>query len=79
MDLAEAFKFMIGPFRSSIVCRRLLRFQQPGDVVYAKTMDFFIKLLKSSRSHDFLKQIELDDTVDSMKNFQELHSAEHDK
>ena len=40
---------------------------------------FFIKLLKSSRSHDFLKQIELDDTVDSMKNVQELHSAEHDK
>ena len=51
-DLAEASKFMIGPFRSYIKClkpqndyiyktalsRRLLRFHQPGDVVYAQTM-----------------------------------------
>ena len=33
---------------------------------------FFIKVLKSSRSYDFLKQIELDDIVDNMKTFQEL-------
>ena len=53
--------------------RRLLRFQQPGDVVYAQTMEsFFIKVLKSPRSYDFLKQIELDDIVDNMKKFQEL-------
>ena len=51
-DLAEASKFMIGPFRSYIKCRkpqndyfyktalsrRLLRFHQPGDVVYEQTM-----------------------------------------
>ena len=33
---------------------------------------FFIKVLKSPRSYDFLKQIELDDIVDNMKKFQEL-------
>ena len=43
--------------------RRLLRFHQPGDVVYAQTMEsfFLIKVIKSPRSYDFLKQIELDD------------------
>ena len=30
---------------------------------------FFIKVLKSPRSYDFLKQIELDDIVDNMKKF----------
>ena len=54
-DLAEASKFIIGPFRSYIIrqrmrygkplndylyktalSRRLVRFHQPGDVVYAK-------------------------------------------
>ena len=34
---------------------------------------FFIKVLKSPRSYDFLKQIELVDIVDNMKKFQELH------
>ena len=33
---------------------------------------FFIKVLKSPRRYDFLKQIELDDIVDNMKKFQEL-------
>ena len=33
---------------------------------------FFIKVLKSPRSYDFLKQIELDDTVDNMKKLQKL-------
>ena len=50
--------------------RRLLRFYQPGDVVYAQTIDsFFIKVLKSPRNYDFLKQIELDDMVDNIKKF----------
>ena len=52
--------------------RRLLRFHQPGDVVYAQTMESFIKVLKSTLSYDFLKQIDLDDIVDTMKKFQEL-------
>ena len=52
--------------------RRLLRFNQPGDVVYAQTMESFIKVLKSTLSYDFLKQIDLDDIVDTMKKFQEL-------
>ena len=53
--------------------RRLLRFHQPGDVVYAQAMEsFFIKVLESPLSYDFLKQIELDDIVDNMKKFQEL-------
>ena len=34
--------------------RRLLRFHQPGDVIY-KNGVFFIKVLKSPRSYDFLK------------------------
>ena len=89
-DLTEASKFMIGPFRLYIISgkpqndylyktalsrRRLLRFHQPGDVVYAQTLEsFLIKVFKSPRSHDFLRQIELDDkvTVDNMKKFQEL-------
>ena len=33
---------------------------------------FFIKVLKSPRSYDFLKQIELDDIIDNMKKFLEL-------
>ena len=33
---------------------------------------FFIKVLKSPRSYDFLKQIELDDIIDLMKKFLEL-------
>ena len=33
---------------------------------------FFIKVLKSPRSYDFLKQIELDYIVHNMKKFQEL-------
>ena len=53
--------------------RRLRRFHQPGDIVYAQTMEyFFIKVLKSPRSYDFLKQIELDYIVHNMKKFQEL-------
>ena len=52
--------------------RRLLRFHQPGDVVYAQTMESFIKVLKSTLSYDFLKQIDLDDIVDTMKKFQDL-------
>ena len=52
--------------------RRLLRFHQPGDVVDAQTMESFIKVLKSTLSYDFLKQIDLDDIVDTMKKFQEL-------
>ena len=52
--------------------RRLRRFHQPGDIVYAQTMEsFFIKVLKSPRSYDFLKQIELDYIVHNMKKFQE--------
>ena len=72
---------MIGPFESYIISvkpqnetalsRTLLRFHQPGDVVYAQKMEsFFIKTLKSPRSYDFLKQIELDDIVDNMTKFQ---------
>jgi len=34
--------------------------------------DFLIKVLKSPRRYDFLKQIDLDDIVDKMKKFQEL-------
>ena len=52
--------------------RRLEGFHQPGDVrsVCTNSMDsFFIKVLKSPRSYDFLKQIELDDMVDNMKKF----------
>ena len=50
--------------------RRLVRFHQPGDVVYAKIpWSLFIKVFKSPRSYDFLKQIELDDMVDNMKKF----------
>ena len=33
---------------------------------------FFIKVLKSPRSYDFLTQIELDGIVDNMKKFKEL-------
>ena len=33
---------------------------------------FFIKVLKSPPSYDFLKQIELDDIIDNMKKFLEL-------
>ena len=82
-DLAEESKFMISPFRSyimhmvslkttissnSALSRRLPRFP----VVYPQTMEtfFFTKVLKSARSCDFWKQIELDD-IDNMK-FQEL-------
>ena len=32
----------------------------------------FIKVVKSPRSYDFLKQIDFDDIVDNMKTFQEL-------
>ena len=71
---------MIGPFRSYIIRGKpqneylykiTLSRSQPGDVVYAQTMEsfFFIKVLKSPRSYDFLKQIELADIVD-MKKFQ---------
>ena len=56
----------------SVLSRRLRRFHQPGDIVYAQTMEsFFIKVLKSPRSYDFLKQIELDYIVHNMKKFQE--------
>ena len=75
MNLAKASKYMIGLFRSYIISgkpqnkylyktalsRRWLRFHQPGDVV------------KSPRSYDFLKQIELDDIVDNMKKFDIQH------
>ena len=37
-----------------------------------ETFVFFTKVLKSARSCDFWKQIELDDIVDNMKKFQEL-------
>ena len=40
--------------------------------IYATTVSFFIKVLKSPRNYDFLEQIELDDTVDKMKKFQAL-------
>ena len=33
---------------------------------------FFIEVLKSPQSYDFLKQIELDDIVDNTKKFQEF-------
>jgi len=33
---------------------------------------FFIKVLKSPRSYEKIKQIELDDIIDNMKKFQEL-------
>ena len=40
------------------LARRLLRFHQSGDVIYAQTMEsFFIKVLKYPRNYDFLKQI----------------------
>ena len=66
---------MIGLFRSYIISgkpqnkylyktalsRRWLHFHQPVDVV------------KSPRSYDFLKQIELDDFVDNMKKFHIQH------
>ena len=35
-------------------------------------MESFIKVLKSTLSYDFLKQIDLDDIVDTMKKFLEL-------
>ena len=35
-------------------------------------MESFIKVLKSTLSYDFVKQIDLDDIVDTMKKFQEL-------
>ena len=35
-------------------------------------MESFIKVLKSTLSYDFLKQIDLDDIVDTMKKFQDL-------
>ena len=55
------------------LARRLLRFHQSGDVIYAQTMEsFFIKVLKYPRNYDFLKQIKLDDIVDNMKKFREL-------
>ena len=54
----------------STLSRRLLRFHQPGDV--SQWSLFFIKVLKSPRSYDFLKQVELDDILDNMKKFQEL-------
>ena len=81
---------MIGPFRPYIISgkpqndyiyktalsrRRLLRFHQPGDVIYAQILESsLIKVFKSPRSYDFLRQIELDDKVivDNMKKFQEL-------
>ena len=59
--------------------RRLPRFHQLGDVVYAQTVEsFFIKVVNSPRSQDFLKQIELDDTVDN-EEVSVIISAEHDK
>ena len=81
---------MIGPFRPYIISgkpqndylykaalsrRRLLCSHQPGDVVYTQTLEsFLIKVFKSPRSYDFLRQTELDAkvTVDNMKKFQEL-------
>ena len=69
---------MIGPFRNDYLYKTtlslgLLLFHLPGDVVYAQEMDsFFIEVLKSPQSYDFLKQIELDDIVDNTKKFQEL-------
>ena len=43
---------------------RLLRFDQLVHVVYAQTMEsFFIEVLKSPGSYDFVKQIKLDDMV----------------
>ena len=56
-------------FTKIALSRRLLRFHQRGDAVYIcnNGVFFFIKVLKSPRSYDFLKQIEVDDTVDNMK------------
>ena len=80
-DLAEAFKFMIGPFQSYIIyyktalSRRLSEAFSPArwcSICTNNRVFFFIKVLKSPRSYDFLKQIELDDIVDNMKKFQEL-------
>ena len=61
-------------FTKTTLSRRLLRFHQRGDAVYIcnNCVFFFIKVLKSPRSYDFLKQIELDDAVDKMKKFQAL-------
>ena len=62
-------------FTKTALSRRLLRFHQPGDAVYIYMQQwclFFIKVLKSPRNHDFLEQIELDDTVDKIKKFQAL-------
>ena len=67
-----SFKMTIDHYKTTL-SRRLLRFHQPGDVVYAQAMEsFFIKVLESPLSYDFLKRIELDDIVDNMKKFQEL-------
>ena len=54
--------------------RRLLRFQQPGDVVYAQTMESFFlsRFLNLHGATISSKQIELDDIVDNMRKFQEL-------
>ena len=38
-------------------------------VVADKGVFFFVKVLESPLSYDFLKQIELDDIVDNMKKF----------
>ena len=89
MKLAKASKYMIGLFQFYIISgkpqnkylyktalsRRWLRFHQPGDVVIytINGVFFFIKVLKSPRSYDFLKQIELDDIVDNMKKFHIQH------
>ena len=89
---------MIGPFRPYMISgkppndyiyktalsrRRLLRFHQPGDVIYAQILESsLIKAFKSPRRYDFLRQIELDDNVIVDNRIEEVSgitSAEHDK
>ena len=63
------------------LARRLLRFHQSGDVIYAQTMEsFFIKVLKYPRNYDFLKQIKLDDIACRQhEEVSGITSVEHDK
>ena len=78
---------MIGPFRSHIAMVSLkttiftklhlivdfcVFTSQMMQYTYKQWSLFFIKVLQSPLSYDFLKQFELDDIVDIMKKFQEL-------
>ena len=78
---------MIGPFRSYIKCRkpqnvyfyktalsrRLLRFHQPGDVVYAQTMVFFLpRFINLCGATISQNKLTLDDIINNKEKFQEL-------